>query len=248
MKNKKYHSLVLLFLAFTLTIPVCSAAGGKKYSENISRSLFSDHRAYQVGDVVTILIVEYSIGQHEAGTETGSESEVGGSVVGSGDMSDLNMGGEAGWKNKFDGTGGTKREGSLEVVSHLARREAAGGRDGARLVATARAHELDATPAGHLLDSLRHDGLVEVLPVEPLPDKWRAFGWNVLEIDGHDMAQVVEALEMAKETKGVPTAIIAMTTKGKGVSFMENVPKWHGAAPCDEEAIIALNDIKGVAA
>jgi flagellar L-ring protein precursor FlgH len=114
MKNKRYHSWVFLFLAFMLMSPICSAAGGKKYSENISRSLFSDHRAYQVGDVVTILIVEYSMGQHEAGTETGSESEVGGSVVGSGDMSDLNMGGEAGWRNKFDGTGGTKREGSLE--------------------------------------------------------------------------------------------------------------------------------------
>ena len=114
MKPKIYQFPVLLFLTLLFLLPVCSAAGGKKYSENISRSLFSDHRAYQVGDVVTILIVEYSMGQHEAGTETGTENEVSGSVVGSGDMSDLNMGGQAGWKNKFDGTGGTKREGSLE--------------------------------------------------------------------------------------------------------------------------------------
>ena len=60
--------------------------------------------------------------------------------------------------------------------------------------------------------------------------------------------KVVEALETAKETKGIPTVIIAKTTKGKGVSYMENVPKWHGEAPCDEEALIALNDIMGVAA
>mgnify|MGYP001822309695 FL=1 len=59
------------------------------------------------------------------------------------------------------------------------------------------------------------------------------------------MAQVVEALEKAKTVKGIPTVIIAHTVKGKGVSFMENVPKWHGSAPCDEEAIQALKEIRG---
>jgi flagellar L-ring protein precursor FlgH len=114
MKNIRYQALVILLMVVLLLLPLNSFAGGKKYSENISQSLFSDHRAYQVGDVVTILIVEYSIGQHEAGTETDTENEVGGAVVGSGDMSDLNMGMDAGWRNRFDGTGGTKREGSLE--------------------------------------------------------------------------------------------------------------------------------------
>lgn len=98
-------------------------------------------------------------------------------------------------------------------------------------------------------NGLQNDTFVdEIMPVDPLPDKWRAFGWNVIEIDGNDMAQVVEALEKAKVVKGIPTVIIAHTVKGKGVSFMENKPKWHGAAPCDEEAIIALDEIRGVAA
>ncbi len=95
-------------------------------------------------------------------------------------------------------------------------------------------------------NGLQNDTFVDdVMPVDPLPDKWRAFNWNVIEIDGHDMAQVVEALEKAKTVKGIPTAIIAHTVKGKGVSFMENVPKWHGAAPCDEEAVQALQEIRG---
>lgn len=114
MKKVPSHSTIILLLTVMLAAPLSGFAGGKKYSENISQSLFSDHRAYQVGDVVTILIIEYAIGQHEAGTETDTENEVGGSVVGSGDLSDVNMGMDAGWKNRYDGTGGTKREGSLE--------------------------------------------------------------------------------------------------------------------------------------
>jgi transketolase len=95
-------------------------------------------------------------------------------------------------------------------------------------------------------NGLQNDSFVdEVMPVDPLPDKWRAFGWNVIEIDGHDMARIVDALEKAKATKGIPTVIIAHTIKGKGVSYMENVPKWHGSAPCEEEALIALRDIRG---
>lgn len=95
-------------------------------------------------------------------------------------------------------------------------------------------------------NGLQNDTFVDdVMPVDPVPDKWRAFNWNVIEIDGHDMAQVVEALEKAQTIKGIPTAIIARTVKGKGVSFMENVPKWHGAAPCDEEATQALQELRG---
>jgi transketolase len=95
-------------------------------------------------------------------------------------------------------------------------------------------------------NGLQNDTFVdEVMPVAPLSDKWKAFGWNVIGIDGHDMVQIVEALETAKRTKGTPTVIIARTIKGKGVSFMEGVPVWHGKAPCDEEAVIALRDILG---
>jgi transketolase len=98
-------------------------------------------------------------------------------------------------------------------------------------------------------NGLQNDTFVdEVMPVDPLPDKWRAFGWNVIEIDGHDMPRVVEALEEAKKVTGIPTVIIAHTVKGKGVSYMEDSPDWHGVAPCDEEAVVALKEIMGVVA
>ena len=91
---------------------------------------------------------------------------------------------------------------------------------------------------------LQNDTFVEdVMPVDPLPDKWKAFNWNVMEIDGHDMAQVVEALETAKTIKGIPTVIIAQTVKGKGVSYMENVAAWHGMAPNQEQAEQAFSEI-----
>ena len=94
-------------------------------------------------------------------------------------------------------------------------------------------------------NGLQNDTYVaDIQPLEPLADKWRAFGWHVIEIDGHDMAQVVEALETAKTIKGQPTLILAHTIKGKGVSFMENVPEWHGKAPCIEEAECALDEIR----
>jgi transketolase len=82
------------------------------------------------------------------------------------------------------------------------------------------------------------------MPIEPVVDKWRAFNWHVEKIDGHSMEQVVSALEAAKARTGVPTAIIAETVKGKGVSFMENVADWHGKAPCQEEAGKALDEIR----
>jgi len=82
------------------------------------------------------------------------------------------------------------------------------------------------------------------MPIEPVADKWRAFNWHVEKIDGHSMEQVVEALEAAKARTGVPTAIIAETVKGKGVSFMENVADWHGKAPCQAEADKALDEIR----
>ena len=83
----------------------------------------------------------------------------------------------------------------------------------------------------------------EVMRLEPLADKWRAFGWRVLEIDGHDMGAIVEGLEEASAVEGQPTVIIAKTVKGKGVSFMENNPAFHGAAPSGDEYEMALAEL-----
>ena len=75
-----------------------------------------------------------------------------------------------------------------------------------------------------------------IMPVEPLPDKWRAFGWNVIEIDGHDVEAIVAACEAARAVKGRPTVIVAQTIKGKGVSFMENTHLWHSALVTERAA------------
>jgi transketolase len=94
-------------------------------------------------------------------------------------------------------------------------------------------------------NNLQNDDCVaDEMPIEPVADKWRAFGWHVVEIDGHNMTEIVEALEGAKTFQGMPTIIIARTIKGKGVSFMENVVDWHGKAPCREEAEQALEEIR----
>ena len=90
------------------------------------------------------------------------------------------------------------------------------------------------------------DFCAKVLDLEPVVAKWQAFGWPVLEVDGHDMAQIDKALAQAETTKGTPTLIVAHTVKGKGVSFMENNPEWHGKAPKPAEAIVALREILGV--
>jgi transketolase len=87
----------------------------------------------------------------------------------------------------------------------------------------------------------------KILDLEPVLAKWQAFGWPVLEIDGHDMDQINKALDQAEATKGGPTFVVANTVKGKGVSFMENDPEWHGKAPKPAEAIRAIREILGVA-
>ena len=92
------------------------------------------------------------------------------------------------------------------------------------------------------------DFCAKVLDLEPVVAKWQAFGWPVLEIDGHDMTQIDKALDQAERTKGTPTLIVAHTVKGKGVSFMENNPEWHGKAPKPAEAVVALREILGVTA
>lgn len=89
------------------------------------------------------------------------------------------------------------------------------------------------------LDGAVHD----ILPLEPLIDKWRAFNWAVLEINGHNLRQVLEALDTACEIHGRPTIIVAHTTKGKGVSFMEDRAAWHGAAPNAAQLAQAVSEI-----
>jgi len=88
------------------------------------------------------------------------------------------------------------------------------------------------------------DGRVdEVMNLEPLSDKWKAFGWNVIECNGHSMKELLESFSMARKVKGKPTVIIAHTVKGKGVSFMEGVVDFHGRAPTEEERKIALGEL-----
>jgi len=84
----------------------------------------------------------------------------------------------------------------------------------------------------------------EIMAVDPLPDKWMSFGWNEMEIDGHDMREILESLKQAKKMKGKPTAIIAHTTKGKGVSFIEGNNRYHGKALSKEELSLALQELK----
>lgn len=94
---------------------------------------------------------------------------------------------------------------------------------------------------------LQLDGDTEyVMPLEPLAAKFKDFGWNVLETDGHNMEDVVKTLETACQNENSPTIIIANTIKGKGVSFMENDPAWHGRAPTDEQLHIALTELGGI--
>jgi transketolase len=82
--------------------------------------------------------------------------------------------------------------------------------------------------------------------IDPVKEKFKSFGWYTQEIDGHDMKQIIAALQRAKKIKGQPTAIIARTTKGKGVSFMENNVGFHGKAPNKDEFKRAMKELEGV--
>ena len=96
-------------------------------------------------------------------------------------------------------------------------------------------------------NNLQIDGTVEeVNSPYPIPEKFTAFGWNVIEIDGHSFEEIEAALNNARGCKGKPTAIIATTVKGKGVSFMENQVNWHGSAPNAEQYETAINELKAV--
>lgn len=93
-------------------------------------------------------------------------------------------------------------------------------------------------------NGLQIDGKVcDIMPIEPINMKWQAFGWHTIEINGHDMKQILAAYDEAKTIKGKPVIIIAHTIKGKGVSFMENVCAFHGRAPTKEEAEQALKEL-----
>lgn len=110
---------------------------------------------------------------------------------------------------------------------------------------TSNHHKLDNLTA--IIDHNKYqiDGRVEeIKSLEPLADKWKAFGWNVINCDGHNMKAIIEALEKAASVKGKPSMIIADTVKGKGVSFMEEKPlEYHGRAPSAEEEKKALSEL-----
>ena len=98
-------------------------------------------------------------------------------------------------------------------------------------------------------NGLQIDGTVEeVNSPYPIADKFKAFKWNVVEIDGHDFDAIESALKNARATKGVPTCIVMKTIKGKGVSYMENAVGWHGKAPNTEEYEQAMTELKAALA
>ncbi|MEO8131437.1 MAG: transketolase [Bryobacteraceae bacterium] len=93
-------------------------------------------------------------------------------------------------------------------------------------------------------NKIQLDGFVkDILDLSPLAEKWRAFGWHAIELDGHNIAALQSAFAEAAEVKGKPTVLVANTIKGKGVSFMENNPKYHGVAPTEKEMELALQEI-----
>jgi len=103
---------------------------------------------------------------------------------------------------------------------------------------------------GNLTAILDYNGIqqtgatAEVLPTEPIADKWRSFGWHVQEIHGHNVREILDALDRADEVHARPSIIIARTTKGKGVSFMEYDHRWHGMAPNEEQYRLALQELQ----
>ena len=105
-------------------------------------------------------------------------------------------------------------------------------------------HKVDNVVAIVDYNRIQLDGFVkDILDIEPLTDKWKSFGWHVLNIDGHSIPALQAAYDEAAKTKGKPTCIVANTVKGKGVSFMEDNPKFHGVAPSQQELELALKEI-----
>jgi transketolase len=110
---------------------------------------------------------------------------------------------------------------------------------------TAAHFELDNLCAFIDNNGLQIDGhCCDVMHIEPIVDKWAAFGWHVIDINGHDMGAILGALNEAETVKGKPTMIVARTVKGKGVSIFEGKVQYHGLAPTHEELEIALKELK----
>ncbi len=108
-------------------------------------------------------------------------------------------------------------------------------------------YKLDNLTAFVDYNGLQIDGDTEkVMNVNPIANKFEAFGWNVISIDGHSFEEIFKAIDEAKAVKGKPTMIVAKTVKGKGVSFMENQAGWHGSAPSKEQCEEALKELGGV--
>ena len=94
-------------------------------------------------------------------------------------------------------------------------------------------------------NNIQIDGYTEdIMPLEPLDEKYKAFNWNVIDIDGHNIREIIDAVNRAKAVQHDPTVIIAHTIPGKGVEFMENLPEWHGKTPSLGETIEALNNLR----
>ncbi len=116
--------------------------------------------------------------------------------------------------------------------------------------------EASMAAAHYKLDNLTafvdHNGLQidgpceEVMSPDPVADKFRAFGWHTISVDGHNLEELIAAIEEARNMKGKPTMIVCETIKGKGVSFMENQVGWHGTAPTREQCELALRELGGV--
>jgi len=131
--------------------------------------------------------------------------------------------------------GGKLNKKDYRVYAILGDGELAEGQVWEAMMAAAK-YKLDNLCACVDVNGLQIDGrTADVMPTEPLDKKFEAFGWHVIKIDGHDYNQILAAYEEAKTVKGQPTMILAKTTKGKGVSYMEDQAGWHGKAPNDEQ-------------
>ena len=106
-------------------------------------------------------------------------------------------------------------------------------------------HHLDNLTAFVDVNGIQNDGFTkDILSTEPVADKWQAFGWHVAEVDGHSIPALLAAVDEASETRGQPSMIVCRTVKGKGVSFMENNPEFHGKAPNREQLAQALSELE----
>ncbi len=106
-------------------------------------------------------------------------------------------------------------------------------------------HRIDNVCAVVDYNKMQLDGFIkDILELEPFAEKWRGFGWHAIEVDGHDFTALGRAFAEAAAVKGKPTVLIAHTVKGKGVSFMENNPKFHGVAPTEQEREQALKELQ----